>query len=226
MNQQTYTHEQYIQAVREIAGQRLNDIERTAILDAKLVYGAGSKMVRGVTYYDCWKNGHDHAFAEICAFGEESPIQVAGTTLHELGHILSRGHGHGKGWIKACNRLGLRFVRAGGTRYNLACFAPDIRKAIAALPAPTDGRPVPTGGFNPNGQPIQIKIRPCSAGVGVKGGKSRGQGSGSRMRKFVCSCGVIVRAGRDELNATCNDCGTAFKRADSDAKDHKCQHLH
>lgn len=210
-----FTHEQFIQAVREIAVKRLNDADRAAVMDAKLVYGAGSKATRGVTYFGCWKNGHDHAFAEICAFGEDSPIQVAGTTLHELGHVLAgMGHGHGKGWLEACQRLGLTFVRAGGTRYSLACFAPDIREAIAALPKPTDGSPQPFGGVGPNGMPLSFKLRPCSAGIGSKGGKSRGAGSGSRLRKFVCDCGVIARVGREEFDANCNKCNTAFKRAD------------
>ncbi len=212
----TFTHEQYIHAVREIAVQRLTPEERAAVMDAKLVYGAGSRATRGVTYFGCWKNGHDHAFAEICAFGEDSPIQVAGTTLHELGHVLAGiGKGHGKGWLDACQRLGLLYVRAAGTKYSLACFAPDIRDAIAALPTPTDGKPQPFGGFGPNGMPLQLKLRPCSAGVGTKGGKSRGAGSGSRLRKFTCDCGVIARVARDEFDATCNKCGTSFKRADA-----------
>jgi len=156
-----------------------------------------------------------HAFAEICAFGEDSTIQVAGTTLHELGHVLAGiGKGHGKGWLEACRKLGLTHVRAAGTRYSLACFAKDIREAIAALPQPTDGRPQPFGGFGPNGMPLQLKLRPCGAGIGAKGGKSRGAGSGSRLRKFVCGCGVIARVARDEFNATCGECNTAFKRAD------------
>lgn len=211
----TFTHEQFIQAVRDIAVRRLSPEDRAAALDAKLVYGAGSKATRGVTYFDCWKNGHDHAFAEICAFGEDSTIQIAGTTLHELGHVLAgKGKGHGEGWQDACRKLGLLFVRAAGTRYSLACFASDIRGEIAALPQPTDGRPQPFGGFGPNGMPLQLKLRPCSAGVGTKGGKSRGAGTGSRLRKFVCACGVIARVARDEFNATCNLCNTAFKRAD------------
>lgn len=213
MTTTTFTHEQFIHAVRDIVVARLNAEERAAALDAKLVYGAGSRHTRGVTYFGCWKNGHDHAFAEVCAFGEDSTIQVAGTTLHELGHVLAgAGKGHGKHWLAACNRLGLLFVRAGGTRYSLACFAPEIRMAIAALPQPTDGRPQPFGGIGPNGAPLQIKMRPCGAGIGVKGGKTRGAGSGSRLRKFVCGCGVIARVARDEFRATCGDCGSAFKR--------------
>lgn len=211
----TFTHEQFIHAVREIAVRRLNAEDRAAVLDAKLVYGAGSAATRGVTYFGCWKNGHDHAFAEVCAFGEDSPIQVAGTTLHELGHVLAGiGKGHGKGWIASCQKLGLLFVRAAGTKYSLACFAPDIRDAIAALPTPTDGKPQPFGGFGPSGMPLQLKLRGCKAGIGVKGGKSRGAGSGSRLRKFTCGCGLILRAARDEINSTHDTCGTAFKRVD------------
>lgn len=212
-----YTHEQFIHAVRRIAVQRLNAADRAAVLDAKLVYGAGSKATRGVTYFGCWKNGHDHAFAEVCAFGEESPIQVAGTTLHELGHVLAGvGKGHGKGWVDSCGKLGLVNIRAAGTEYTLDCFTPDIRDAIAALPKPTDGQPQPFGGFGANGVPLQFKLRPCGAGVGANGGKSRGAGSGSRLRKFVCGCKVpvIARVAREEFNAICGHCATAFKRAD------------
>jgi len=76
-------------------------------------------------------------------------------------------------------------------------------------------RPQPFGGIAPNGTPLQLKLRPCGAGVGAKGGKSRGAGSGSRLRKFVCDCGVIARVARDEFHATCSDCSTAFKRVDA-----------
>jgi hypothetical protein len=211
-----FTHEQYIHSVRNIAVQRLSDEERLAALDAKLVYGAGSKATRGVTYFGCWKNGHEHAFAEVCAFGEDSPIQVAGTTLHELAHVIAGPRaGHGPLWKAACARLGLVFVRAAGTKYSLACFSPEVRAAIAALPQPTDGKPQPFGGLLPNGMPLQLKLRPCSAGIGVKGGRSRGKGSGSRMRKYICGCGQIVRAATDDLRATHTDCGSAFTRADS-----------
>lgn len=212
-----FTHEQYIQAVRAIAVQRLSAEERAEALDAKLVYGAGSKATRGVTYFGCWKNGHEHAFAEVCAFGEDSPIQIAGTTLHELAHVIAGpGAGHGKAWLEACKRLGLLYVRAAGTKYSPACFSADIREAVMALPKPTDGRPQPFGGLGPNGIPLQLKLRPCGAGIGVRGGKSRGKGSGSRLRKFTCGCGVIARVARDEFNATCGDCGDAFKRAEAE----------
>jgi hypothetical protein len=151
---------------------------------------------------------------EICACGEESWVQLAGTTIHELAHVMAGpGVGHSKEWKRACESLGLRRIKAAGTLYLLAHFAPELRQAIAALEHPTDGLPNMGAGL---GQIFTVSARPCSHGIGSRGGKSRGPGSGSRMRKFVCGCGVIVRASRDELHARCDDCGCAFTRTDGE----------
>jgi hypothetical protein len=211
----TMTHEAYIQNVRALAVARLSDEgERKALEGAKLVYGCGNSNLRGVTHFNAWKNGtpEAHALAEVCAFGESDPVQLAGTCLHELAHILAgHGAGHGPKWRAACTKLGLRFCKAAGTKYTPACFTADVRIGIAALPKPTDGKPLAkAGGIEITG----LLPRPCSHGIGSRGGKSRGKGSGSRLRKWVCGCGVIARVSRDEFKATCNLCGTAFKRAD------------
>src|SRR5438046_3030724 len=122
-----YTHENYIHAVRDIAAALIPDAERAVLYETKLVYGAGSSNTRGVTYYKCWRNGHptdSHPFVEICAFGESDPVQIAGTTIHELGHVLAgMGTGHGSDWKAACERLGLRQFQAAGTSYSMANFA-------------------------------------------------------------------------------------------------------
>src|SRR5262249_44157799 len=131
------------------------------------------------TYYQRWKTGPDteaRPFVEVCAFGQESTTQLAGTCLHELGHVLAGWNaGHGKGWHDACALVGLRRVKAAGTRYMLGNFAPDLRHAIAALPKPDDGVPVVTLGLGG-----AIALKPCPAGLGTRGGRSRGKGSGSR----------------------------------------------
>ena len=48
--------------------------------------------LRGVTIYSRWANGHGphdpDPFVEICAAGEESIVQLAGTTIHELAHVV------------------------------------------------------------------------------------------------------------------------------------------
>lgn len=212
------THEEFVHAVRAIAVGRLaSAMERARLLGAKLVYGGGPAGIRGLCYYGAWTNGEKHDFIEITALGEESYVQLAGTTIHELGHCLA-GHsaGHGKAWKDACALLGLNAVQAGGQAYCSEHFAADVWAAIEALPHPSDGRP----SFNTgSGAPGQVrKPRPCPLGIGTRGGRSRGLGSGSRMRLYVCGCpegtiGRKVRVASDVWDATCNACGTRYGRA-------------
>jgi hypothetical protein len=204
------THEEFITAVSAAATSRLASNERDIVNAIKLTYGAGPDGTRGVTYFNRWKNGGGvMPFVAINAIHQESIVQLAGTTLHELGHVLAGWEaGHGKAWSLACDRLGLRKVKAAGTAYSWAHFAPDIRDAIIRLPRPVDGNPLPlearAGGA--------YKIKPCSAGVGVRGGKSRGAGSGSRLKLWECGCvpPMKVRVARADFDATCNCCASPF----------------
>jgi len=206
------THEAFISNVAAMAKARVNGEERERLESIKLVYGAGQAGLRGVTYYGRWQNGKPDAipFVEVCALGQEHWIQVAGTTIHELAHVLA-GHeaGHGKAWRDACQTLGLRKARAAGHRYMLAGFDPDIRFGLADMAKPDEGEPVADLLAGLGGM---MKLKPCPAGIGTRGRKSRGTGSGSRLRRFVCECvpPVIIRAGRDDLHAHCDDCGCAF----------------
>lgn len=216
----TQTHEQFIAAVAQLAMAGLAPTERAKLDGIKLVYGAGPAGVRGVTYYNRWKGaGTDTSvrpFVEISAFTQESWLQIAGTTIHELGHVLAGWEaGHGPDWHKACEALGLRKIKAGGTAYKFANFQPALREAIAALPRPDDGAPVANllgagfaGAFGPRGG----ALKGCQAGIGTRGGKSRGAGSGSRLRLFECDCPapVKVRVARDEFHAHCDTCTHAF----------------
>lgn len=210
------THEQFIAAVASLAMAGLAPTERAKLDGIKLVYGAGPQGVRGVTYFNRWTgNGETRPFVEISAFTQESWLQVAGTTIHELGHVLAGwAAGHGPDWHKACAALGLRKIKAGGTAYRFANFEPRLREAIAALPRPDDGEPVANlmgmapGLFGPRGG----ALKGCQAGVGTRGGKSRGAGSGSRLRLFECDCPapVKVRVARDEFHAHCDICTGGF----------------
>lgn len=207
------THEQFIQAIRDIVAARVPEAAEK-LHRVKLAYGFGQPGLRGVTIYSRWANGHGPTdpdpFVEICAAGEESIVQLAGTTVHELGHVVAGWDaGHGKDWKATCDRLGLRLIKAAGTQYTWAMFAPDLRAAIAKLGEPTDGAPL-NAAATPRIGKRRGRVGPCTAGVGTRGGKSRGPGSGSRMRKYQCEHGQIIRAATDKLDATCNHCSGAF----------------
>lgn len=213
------SHEAFIAEVASLALGRLSPEERETCRP-RIVYGSGGGMtgVRGVCYYSRWQNGEPDPvdLVEICAFGEESLVQVAGTTIHELAHALAGPDaGHRKLWKAACARLGLRCARAAGMTYSPAALAPEIRELVWFHEF-SDGRPATTnsGLFGPLAVPTLVKPRPCSLGYGTQGGRSRGKGSGTRYRKFVCDCEpqVIVRSARDVLDVTCNACETQFKR--------------
>jgi hypothetical protein len=221
MKPRKITHEAFIAKVAKIAISQLkNKSERDLLNNIKLVYGAGPDGVRGVTYYSRWQNGDPeaHPFVEISAFNQESPVQIMGTTIHELGHVLAGwGAGHGPKWHEACKKLGLVNILAGGTEYDLdKHFEPKIRAKLQKLEIPNDGQPKSLAAqFAVPGAPAMVfKLKPCGAGIGTKGGKSRGKGSGSRLRLFECECEppIKVRLARDEFNATCNCCHHGFMR--------------
>lgn len=217
-----YSHEEYIHAIRNIVVKFQPDAAiRERLLGVKLVYGIGAGHYRGICYYGAWQNGKTTDFLEIAATGEESPTQLAGTTIHELGHVIAgNGAGHGKDWKAACLSLGLTAIQAGGQNYMPEHFAPHIWEDIAKL-APSDGTPIfgKVGAGFIGLRPAVLK--PCPLGIGTRGGKSRGVGSGSRMRKFICACinaqtgkPIPTRRACDIWDATCNQCGQKLTRAD------------
>lgn len=207
------THEQFIHAVIDLGLSRLDEEERIKC-KARVTYGAGQPSLRGVTYFGRWltQDGETIPFVEICSFGEESPVQLAGTTLHEMGHVLAGfGAGHSGEWKAACERLGLSGIKAAGTSYELDMLAEDIRSKVVAL---IDRLELAKPSNGAQGFP-HAKPRPCPMGIGTRGGKSRGVGSGSRLRKFVCECEppLIIRASRDEAHCTCSICSAEYKQA-------------
>ena len=210
------THEQFVQSVAEIACSRLSSADACTCKAVKLTYGAGPDGTRGVTYYNRWGKADTKVpFVAINALYQESLVQLAGTTIHELGHVLAGWDaGHGPAWKEACEKLGLRRIKAAGTNYAWAMFDKDIRSFIAGLPKPADGEPQKLFGSDFKIGKTKTGPKPCTAGIGTHGGKSRGVGSGSRLRLFMCSCPnpIKVRVARDEFNCTCNTCNTLFQR--------------
>lgn len=206
MTKAIMTHEQYIHAVRDIAATRLSDTAaRDKLLGLKLTYGSGEKGVRGMTFYNAWNAAEGQIdFVAVNARAQQSTVQIAGTVIHELAHVLTGpGHGHDTAWRDACKLLGLRYART-GTRYTWAVFSPDVRAAILALGEPSDGKPT----FRAESSAV-ARIILCSHGIGSRGGKSRGEGSGSRMFKCVCpDCGYTARVSRSWLTRGTPICPT------------------
>lgn len=227
------THEELIQAVYGMALQlpTLTKEDKEKLRSIKLTYGAGPDGVRGITYYKLWskqakgKDAQVIPFVAVCATGQSDQLQVIGTTLHELGHVLAGwGAAHGPAWHAACERLGLVKVRAAGTEYSKENFIEEygFRAALLRLPKPKDGAPVtalqaglpvdPLGGLLGGLGIGTLKLKPCGAGYGAKGGKSRGKGSGSRLLKYSCGCTIVRASAGADLKAVCSKCGKAFKQ--------------
>jgi hypothetical protein len=221
----TTTHELFIHTVRDIVITAartegvIDEATLTRLAHAKLLYGIGDGSYRGICHYGKWENGIGNVdVVEIAASAQESWVQLAGTTIHELAHVLTGwGAGHGTEWKDAAVSLGFK-VRpdAAGQVYRLAMFVPAIRHAVYALAAKIgDGQPAfHTYGAGLAGLLVVTKPRPCSAGVGTKGGTSRGAGSGSRLRLWECECArpVKVRVASDGFKAHCDECASAFTR--------------
>jgi hypothetical protein len=201
------THETFLKAVRELSVLRLNADDARRLLAAKLTYGSGQPGLRGTCFYAAWQQEASLDFIEICAAGEESFVQLIGTTLHELGHCLAGPlAGHGSRWKRAARSLGLRRTLASGQQYHPLDFDNHFWSEVQTIPPPQDGRP--------NFEPAfpQAATRSCPGGRGARGGTSRGTGSGSRLRLYVCACPVRVRVASDIFNARCLRCEQVFTR--------------
>lgn len=217
MKATVHTHETYVQAVRDLAiargleSGRITDEQASQLRAVKLVYGLGLRGgYRGVTTYGTWQNGGPVPTdaVEITATGEENWLQLACTTVHELAHVLGgHGAGHSDAWKGLCDRLGLRRAKAAGMRYSLAALDPTLRERVYALAATVkDGGPTFMQALTPIRMPATP--RPCSAGIGTRGGTSRGAGSGSRLLKVQCdTCGYVVRVTRSWLDKGAPLCG-------------------
>jgi hypothetical protein len=214
---QEFTHGAYLLDIRKVLALRLNAPERDKLLAANLLYGAGSPHVYGTCFYDRWTRDGIHDLIEISAFGEESAEQLWVTVAHECAHVLApRGAGHGVEWKAAARRLGLRRPAAVG-HAGVEDLDPALVELLRQIPSPQDGRPINRAGFAGGKRVGTISGPPCPLGIGTAGGTSRGPGSGSRLRLYVCQCErpVRVRVASNDFLARCLVCNASFKRAET-----------
>jgi hypothetical protein len=225
------THEVFVHGVRKAAVARalkLGNItpdQAERLTHTKLVYGVGTGSYRGICIYNVWENGIGTVdVIEIAASAEESWVQLLGTTIHELGHVLAGNEaGHGPTWKAAADKLGLKAALAAGHDYKLDDIESKVAATAEALAKKLgDGSPafkksLTLGGLQGLGGVGLGRLtkgpRPCSSGIGTRGGTSRGNGSGSRLRLWECTgCEKPqkVRVASDVFEATHSPCGTVF----------------
>ena len=193
------THEDYLAAVAEAVCEQY---PATAALlsEVELVFGAGPRR-RGLwARHRVWQGGEAAEplpLVEIAAIGGLKPAATCHVVLHELGHVLAPGFGHGREWRYAARQVGLLKPRArpdAGELADWGAISPGVRAKLQAIPEPTERAPAEFWD--------DWHRRPCGAGYGTRGGVSRGEGAGSRYLKVVCQvpgCGYQVRMTRKWL---------------------------
>lgn len=213
----TVDHEAFIRSIRDVIVSRIADnAVRARIVNVKLMYGVGLFGTRGGTYFGAWRNGDpdkDHEVIEVGANCEESPLQLAGTTIHEIAHVAAgKKQGHGATWKQTAAMLGLIRAEAAGQTYDVADFDPAVWLLLSALPVPGDG--VPLFKAIASGRRRNPGPAPCPLGIGTRGGKSRGPGSGSRLVRWICDCvnPPKLRGARSApVKATCKVCNADLR---------------
>ncbi len=135
-------------------------------------------------------------------------FQVLSTLLHELAHAWQHGWGtpskpphHNKEFRDRCEAFGIPTDEGGhdlGVR-NGSPFEAYCRRYGVAFPAGPGSEPTPGGGTST--PPPLLPVPPAVP-------------KGSKLKKWTCSCGVNVRVAIAEFDATCNRCGSRFRRAE------------
>jgi hypothetical protein len=179
------THERYLHAVGDLVITRATERatitadQAKRLTHTKLLYGVGDGTYRGMTVFDAWGNGVGRVdVVEIAATGQESWIQLAGTVIHELGHVLAgMAAGHSNMWKDAAVARGFRKrPAAAGQVYYLAMIDPTIRHAVHDLAAGSATGEFRTHARSPPWPLCRGLVRPGSAP-----GAARAQDLGCRL---------------------------------------------
>jgi len=125
-----------------------------------------------------------------------SPFEVVETLLHELLHAAAPDAGHRGAFITAAKAVG--FKAPWTVTPSTPELAEILKQIVAGLPT------YPHGALQVRTNDPEA-VPPTPAPTPEK--------PGSRLRLWVCSCGVKVRVARDDFRATCDHCAQPFKRS-------------
>jgi hypothetical protein len=167
--------------LRELVSARAN----TTVPDAHVSVGfpKGSRGGRKAIG-QCWQGSASaDGLAHIFISPELSAVlPVLETLLHELIHAATPGEGHKGGFVKVAKACGFRKPWTSTPSTEQLTFQLEaLAKRLPAYPHPA-------------------LLAPASSAK-----------PGSRLRLFICECGIKVRVARDDFHATCNDCGGSFQ---------------
>jgi predicted SprT family Zn-dependent metalloprotease len=135
-------------------------------------------------------------------------FEVLATLLHELAHAWQHTHGtpskpphHNREFRGKCESFGVPTDEGGhdlGVRHG-SPFEAYCRRHGVGFP-----RPPGPGTTGSGDDPLPTPLLP----------EPPARPRGSRMRKWICPCGVKVRVGIPVFDATCNRCGGRFRLAE------------
>ena len=208
----------YLRVVLQViaCGGSLNEAEREKLLATELLFGAYDPGVYGACFFERWVRDGIQDVIQISAFWATSQEEMWVTMVHECAHVLAgKSAGHGPVWKATAIRLGLIHPKASGEP-SIEDLHPDLVTVLKAIPLPTDGMPVCDG----QGRRRSKGRSGCKVGIGSREGKSRGPGTGSRLRLWLCQCEppYRVRVASNDFKALCLRCRAEFVRGDAAPK--------
>ncbi len=159
------------------------------------IQSRGRKNALGWHWAGKGKNGDKTSVAEINLSAEDlktsDPYEIL---IHEMAHHLnhqrgiqdvSRGQYHNKHFKEAAESAGLIVKKFGNVGFGITELGDLAKEKVLKC--------------TPQRQVFDIlRIQEATAKT-------------PKYKKWVCSCGFIVRVARNDFDATCNLCGTAFQ---------------
>lgn len=166
-------------------------------LDSRVIItiqSRGRKRALGWHWAEKWRNG-ESSLAEINLSAEDlektDPYEVL---IHEMAHHLnhqrgvkdvSRGQYHNAHFKKAAEEAGLQVMRSGNVGFGVTALGDRAKEAL-------------------------LRFKPQPEVFGILRTQSP-RAKQLKLKKWSCPCGVNVRVGRRDFQATCNLCSSPFR---------------